>query len=98
RLREHARDRARQQGGAVIGREDDGNVRLIGQAGAPVGSPSLYHAGAAAGRATGFSTIGRLITAESTPNSTESHHTGLYEWVYSYARPPSQTPRKPPTW
>ena len=36
-----------------------------------------YHADAAAGRSTGFSMIGRLITAESTPNSTESHHTGL---------------------
>src|SRR5262252_892060 len=59
---------------------------------------SLYHAGASAARATGFSTIGRLITAESTPNSTESHHTESYEWVYSNARPPSQTPRKPPTW
>ena len=32
-------------------------------------------AGAAAARTTGFSTIGRFITAESTPNSTESHHT-----------------------
>ena len=30
---------------------------------------------AGASRATGFSTIGRLITAESTPNSTESHQT-----------------------
>lgn len=27
------------------------------------------------GRVTGFSTIGRLITAESKPNSTESHPT-----------------------
>src|SRR5262249_44270778 len=49
-------------------------------------------------RATGFSTIGRLITAESKPNSTESHHTELYEPVRSNARPPSHTPRKPPTW
>ena len=32
-------------------------------------------AGAAAKRCTGFSTIGRLITAESTPNRTDSHHT-----------------------
>ena len=32
-------------------------------------------AGAAARRCTGFSTIGRLITAESTPNRTESHQT-----------------------
>ena len=35
------------------------------------------YAVAAALRATGFSTIGRLITAESRPNSTESHHTEL---------------------
>ena len=33
------------------------------------------HAGAAARRCTGFSTIGRLITAESKPNNTDSHHT-----------------------
>ena len=32
-------------------------------------------AGAAARRCTGFSTIGRLITAESKPNRTDSHHT-----------------------
>ena len=34
-----------------------------------------YHAGATAARATGFSTIGRLISAERTPNSAESHQT-----------------------
>ena len=32
-------------------------------------------AAAGTGRSTGFSTIGRLMRAESTPNSTESHHT-----------------------
>src|SRR5215470_16905314 len=32
-------------------------------------------AGTAAARTTGFSTIGRLITAESNPNRIESHHT-----------------------
>ena len=55
-------------------------------------------AGAAAGRTTGFSTIGRLITAERTPSRIESHHTTSYEPVRSNSRPPSQTPRKPPTW
>jgi hypothetical protein len=41
-------------------------------------APSLGptpQAGTAAARTTGFSTIGRLITAESKPNRTESHHT-----------------------
>jgi hypothetical protein len=33
------------------------------------------YAAATAARTTGFSTIGRLISAESTPNTTESHHT-----------------------
>ena len=39
--------------------------------------PSLAtpQAGTAAARTTGFSTIGRLMTAESKPNRTESHHT-----------------------
>ena len=55
-------------------------------------------AGTAARRATGFSTIGMLISAESTPNRIASHHTGLYEPVRSNTMPPSQTPRKPPTW
>ena len=32
---------------------------------------------AATGRATGFSTIGRLITAEATPKNTDSHQTRL---------------------
>src|SRR5260221_11997186 len=57
-----------------------------------------YTAFAAASRATGFSTIGRLISAEITPNMTPSHHTGSYEPVASNTTPPSQTPRKPPTW
>src|ERR1700722_8493432 len=57
-----------------------------------------HQAGAAAIRATGFSTIGRLISAESTPNKIASHHTTVYEPVRSNAIPPSQTPRKPPTW
>src|SRR6266851_4408794 len=58
----------------------------------------INHAGAAAARATGFSTIGMLISAESTPNRIASHHTTLYEPVRSNAMPPIQTPRKPPTW
>jgi hypothetical protein len=33
------------------------------------------YAATAMGRATGFSTIGRLISAEATPKITESHHT-----------------------
>ena len=37
--------------------------------------PHRAQAGADAARITGFSTIGRLITAESTPNRIESHHT-----------------------
>jgi hypothetical protein len=35
----------------------------------------LMRVQAIAGRATGFSTIGRLMTADSTPNNTPSHHT-----------------------
>ena len=35
------------------------------------------YAAAAMGRATGFSTIGRLITAEATPKNTDSHQTRL---------------------
>ena len=64
------------------------------------GVPRLVggQAGAAAARTTGFSTIGRLMTAESTPNRIESHHTTSYEPVRTNATPPSQTPRKPPTW
>src|SRR5262249_57774262 len=57
-----------------------------------------FQAGAIAGRATGFSTIGRLITADRTPNNAESHHTRSYEPVRSNAIPPINTPRKPPTW
>ena len=34
-------------------------------------------AGCATGRATGSSTIGRLISADSTPNSTDSHQIGV---------------------
>jgi hypothetical protein len=34
-------------------------------------------AGAIAGRWTGFSTIGKLISADNTPNNTDSHHTAL---------------------
>src|SRR5262249_7940093 len=97
-LGEHAGEGARQAGRAVIGREDDGNVRQVGQSSEAPVEASPYHAGASAARATGFSTIGRLISAESTPNSTESHHTGSYEWVYSNAKLPRSTPRKPPTW
>ena len=35
----------------------------------------LMRVQAIAGRTTGFSTIGRLMTADSTPNNTPSHHT-----------------------
>src|SRR5674476_588057 len=38
------------------------------------------------------------MIADSTPNTTDSHHTTLYEPVRSNRMPPSQTPRKPPTW
>src|SRR5580698_3711680 len=62
------------------------------------GHDGIDQAGATATRATGFSTIGRLISAESTPNRIASHHTTLYEPVRSNAMPPSKTPRKPPTW
>src|ERR1700686_3895182 len=57
-----------------------------------------HQAGAVAIRATGFSTIGRLISAESTPNRIAGHHPPWYERGRSKAMPPSQTPRKPPTW
>jgi len=35
-----------------------------------------HHAGTTAARETGFSTIGKLIRADSTPNAIDSHHTG----------------------
>src|SRR5215216_1234657 len=56
------------------------------------------HAACGAMRTTGFSTIGRLISAEATPKKTESHHTTSYEPVLSNRIPPSNTPKKPPTW
>src|ERR1700722_8578933 len=62
------------------------------------GHDGIHQAAARATRCTGFSTIGKLISAESTPNRIASHHTALYEWVRSNTMPPSQTPRKPPTW
>ena len=34
-----------------------------------------YYAPCAAARGTGFSTIGRLISADATPNATDSHQT-----------------------
>ena len=40
-----------------------------------IGWTGSDQAGATAGRTTGFSTIGRLITAERTPSRIESHHT-----------------------
>src|ERR1700752_1674654 len=69
-------------------------------------------AGCATGRATGASTIGRVISADKRPNRTDSHQIGVYDpnfstttpqiGVYdpnfSTTSPPSQTPRKPPTW
>src|SRR6266436_7079440 len=58
----------------------------------------MDYAGCATGRVTGASTIGRLISAESTPNSTESHQIGVYDPNFSNTIPPSKTPRKPPTW
>src|ERR1700739_4317161 len=58
----------------------------------------MDYAGCAIGRATGASTIGRLISADSMPNSTESHQIGGYEPNFSNTIPPSSTPRKPPTW
>src|SRR5262249_33346126 len=58
----------------------------------------LSQAGAITGRATGFSTIGTLITAEITPNNTESHQTSSWEPLRVNATPPMSTPRKPPTW
>src|SRR5262249_56682990 len=53
-------------------------------------------AGTAAARTTGFSTIGRLITADSTPNRTGSHHTASYEPRRTNTMPPRHPPRKPP--
>src|SRR6202140_5998170 len=58
----------------------------------------MDYAGCAIGRATGASTIGRLISADSMPNSTESHQIGVYDPNFSNTVPPSSTPRKPPTW
>src|SRR6202045_2869151 len=58
----------------------------------------MDYAGCATGRATGASTIGRLISADSMPNRTESHQIGVYDPNFSNTIPPSSTPRKPPTW
>src|ERR1700758_5358695 len=55
-------------------------------------------AGCGTARRTGASTIGRLISADSTPNRMESHQIGVYEPNFSNTIPPSHTPRKPPTW
>src|SRR5271156_5609882 len=55
-------------------------------------------AGCATGRGTGASTIGRLISADNRPNSTDSHQIGVYDPNFSNTMPPSSTPRKPPTW
>lgn len=45
-------------------------------------------AAAAAGRGTGFSTIGRLISAEATPKKIDRYHTDIYEPVASNTTPP----------
>src|SRR5262249_30306146 len=63
----------------------------------PFSDDNRPQAGAAAARTTGFSTIGRLITAESTPSRIESHQTASYDPVRSNNTPPSHTPRKTPT-
>src|SRR5512134_508401 len=55
-------------------------------------------AAAAACRATGSSLIGRLISADRMPSRMNSHQIASYEPVRSNNRPPSHTPRKPPTW
>jgi hypothetical protein len=44
---------------------------------------ALYDTSAGESRVTGFSTIGRLTTADSTPNRIESHHTTSYDPVCS---------------
>src|SRR5712691_2220291 len=59
---------------------------------------SVDQAAAAATRATGFSTIGRLIAADKRPNRIESHHTASYDPLRSKTTPPNHTPRNPPTW
>src|SRR3981081_3197270 len=61
-------------------------------------SNEVDQAGCATGRATGASTIGRLISADSTPKSTDSHQIGVEGPNRSNTMPPSSTPRKPPTW
>ena len=38
-----------------------------------------------------------MISADNTPNSTDSHQIGPYEPNLSNTIPPSRTPRKPPT-
>src|SRR5258707_15831587 len=53
-------------------------------------------AGCATGRGPGASTIGRLISADSTPNKTESHQIGVNEPNFSNTIPPNSTPRNPP--
>jgi hypothetical protein len=68
----------------------DGGLRRVSlvpeaeTAGAALTHPATgRYALAGASRATGFSTIGRLTTADSTPNRIESHHTTSYDPVCS---------------
>src|SRR5262249_39045570 len=63
----------------------------------PFSDDNRPQAGAAAARTTGFSTIGRLITAESTTSSLTSQQAASKDPVRSNSTPPSHTPRKPPT-
>jgi hypothetical protein len=59
---------------APLDHHTDERPSLLGNSTVPCGV-SRHHAGCATGasRTTGFSTIGRLIRAESTPNSADSH-------------------------
>src|SRR5262249_2487022 len=60
-------------------------------------SPASPSRQAGASRATGLSTIGRLIAADKRPSRIESHQTASEDPVRSNSTPPSHTPRKPPT-
>ena len=53
----------------LVGHEDEARKTVI------VFARRLMRVQAVASRATGLSTIGRLMTADSTPNNTPSHHT-----------------------
>lgn len=66
--RQHAEDCHLKSEVVVVGHSDPSS--------GPIGAYDVAQAGAAAVRATGFSTIGMLMSPEKIPSAIDSHHTG----------------------